>query len=152
VKVRLAMLLWLPLMACAGGTERAERTGGAGASSGELETMQLETMQLETMQLETVQRQLVATERRLLAAIGPASCTTVSQCNVVAVGHKACGGPAGHLPYSTVATDVGQVQAVAAEHRALAQRANTLRGAMSDCMLVEPPPLACVAGRCTAQR
>jgi hypothetical protein len=145
MKVRLAMLLWLPLMACAGGTERAERTertGGAGASTGELETMQLET----------VQRQLVATERRLLAAIGPASCTTVSQCNVVAVGHKACGGPAGHLPYSTVATDVGQVQAAAAEHRALAQRANTLRGAMSDCMLVEPPPLACVAGRCTAKR
>jgi hypothetical protein len=41
------------------------------------------------------------------------------------------------------------VASIAAEHRALAQRANTLRGAMSDCLLVEPPPLACTAGRCT---
>jgi hypothetical protein len=138
-RVLACFVLGLAAAGCAGGSERA----GAGTPAATTAM---------AGDVGTVERQLAAAERRLTATIGAAGCETAAQCRVVAVGHKACGGPADHLPYSIVDTDVRAVEAVAAEHRALAQRANTLRGAISDCMLVEPPPLACVAGRCTARR
>jgi hypothetical protein len=95
-----------------------------------------------------LQGRLNETQVALVAAIGPASCSNVGQCFAVPVGNKPCGGPASHLAASAVDTDVAQVEALAAEHRKIATRLNVLTGAVSDCALVEPPPLSCAAARC----
>jgi hypothetical protein len=118
-------LVPLLLAACAGATDQADAGG-----------------------VEALEMQLAGTRQQLLETIGAASCTSTAQCAAVPVGAKPCGGPADHLAYSTAGTDVSRLAALAAEHRAAAQRLNTLRGLMSDCALVEPRPLACVAGSC----
>jgi len=84
----------------------------------------------------------------LRALIGPASCSTDSQCRTVAVGAKACGGPAGYWAWSTQSTDAMALNALA-ERQAQAQRREVATNGMrSNCMLAIDTGAACVAGRC----
>jgi hypothetical protein len=93
-------------------------------------------------------QRIVATQERLVAQIGDAACVAASQCAALPIGAKPCGGPSGHLAYSTVSGDQAAIDALAREHRALSAQLNALLGLMSDCSLVAPPPVACTQGRC----
>lgn len=86
--------------------------------------------------------------RELRSAIGPARCTADSQCRTVAVGAKACGGPAAYWAWSTEGTDAQRVATLAAAHTAAQQREIAGRGLMSNCALVPEPAVACVAQTC----
>ncbi len=84
------------------------------------------------------------------ALIGDAEADAPAACRVVAVGHKACGGPAAFRIYSTVDSDAEAVEALADEITRLDTWANTEFGLASDCSVpVEPTPLV-VNGRCQA--
>lgn len=85
------------------------------------------------------------------ALIGEAAAAQVSACRVVAVGAKACGGPMAYRVYSATASDASRVEAAAARVTALDRRANEQFQYVSDCMLVEPPQVALVDGRCVAR-
>ena len=80
------------------------------------------------------------------AEIGGARCEQDQQCRSLPVGHKACGGPAGHLAWSTLVSDEGRLQALARQHAQATQAAQAKAGMMSDCMLVTDP-----GARCNAQ-
>ncbi|MGM9482602.1 hypothetical protein ACS5PN_15525 [Roseateles sp. NT4] len=86
--------------------------------------------------------------RELRALIGPATCTADSQCRTVAVGAKACGGPAGYLAWSTQGTDAQKVAALAVRQTDAQRREVDASGMRSNCMFVADPGAACVAGRC----
>lgn len=86
--------------------------------------------------------------RELRELIGPARCTADNQCRTVAVGAKACGGPAAYWAWSTDGTDAKRVAALAAQHAAAQQREIAGRGLMSNCALVTEPAVACVAHKC----
>lgn len=86
--------------------------------------------------------------RELRALIGPAACSADAQCRTVAVGAKACGGPAGYAAWSTQGTD-GQKLADLARRQADAQRREIeASGMASNCAMVVDPGAACTAGRC----
>lgn len=85
------------------------------------------------------------------ALIGTAHCDTQNQCDAIAIGHKACGGPQAYLTYSTREIDVKQLVELATKHRALNQRYNQLTGMMSDCMLVSKPVVTCQQTICISQ-
>ncbi|MFG6431625.1 hypothetical protein [Roseateles sp. LYH14W] len=86
--------------------------------------------------------------RELRELIGPAACRTDTQCRSLAVGAKACGGPAGYLAWSTEGTDATRLAALAARQAQAQRRENEASGMRSNCALVTDPGAACVASRC----
>jgi hypothetical protein len=93
----------------------------------------------------------VRLDRELRALIGPASCSTDAQCRTVAVGAKACGGPAGYWAWSTQGTDAEALTALAARQTEAQRREVASSGMRSNCSIVSDPGAACVAGRCQVQ-
>ncbi|MFG6414191.1 hypothetical protein ACG02S_09800 [Roseateles sp. DC23W] len=86
--------------------------------------------------------------REMQALIGPAACTSDSQCHTVAVGAKACGGPGGYWAWSSVATDEARVRELA-QRQSQAEAAEIARsGMMSNCAVVNDPGARCEARRC----
>jgi hypothetical protein len=86
--------------------------------------------------------------RELRELIGSAACSADTQCRSLAVGAKACGGPAGYLAWSTEGTDATRLAALAARQAQAQRRENEASGMRSNCALVTDPGAACVAGRC----
>ncbi len=75
--------------------------------------------------------------------IGDAACDTDAQCRTVAVGAKACGGPAAYLPWSARQTDGAQLQATAGRATADARTLIEKSGVMSNCSIVIDPGAYC---------
>jgi hypothetical protein len=85
---------------------------------------------------------------QIQALIGKAACTGDSQCQVLPIGAKACGGPLTHLAYSTAKTDPKEVQALAERYHAEQQASNQRSGMVSNCRVVPTPVAACRANTC----
>lgn len=85
---------------------------------------------------------------QIQALIGKAECSSDSQCQVLPIGAKACGGPASHLAYSTAKTDAAALQALAERYKAEQQAGNQRSGMVSNCMVVPTPVAACRANTC----
>ena len=81
--------------------------------------------------------------QQITAEIGTARCEQDSQCRSLPVGHKACGGPTGHLAWSTVVSQESRLTALAQQHQQAARRAVEKSGRMSDCMFVADPGARC---------
>jgi hypothetical protein len=86
--------------------------------------------------------------RDLRTAIGPARCTADSQCRTVAIGAKACGGPAGYWAWSTEGTNAQAVQDLAARQAKAAREEVVASGMQSNCAMVTDPGARCEAGVC----
>lgn len=85
---------------------------------------------------------------QIQAKIGKAGCSADSQCQVVPIGAKACGGAASYLAWSTAQTNGAELQALADRYRDEQQNNNKRSGMISDCRVVAPPAVACRAGTC----
>ena len=83
--------------------------------------------------------------------IADASCDDSSQCAALAIGHRACGGPSAFLAYSTKNTDVPLLTRLAAKHSAIEKQLNKLRGTVSVCEILLPPPVICRDKHCQIQ-
>lgn len=82
------------------------------------------------------------------ALVGKAECASDSQCQVLPIGARACGGPAGFLAWSNAKTDAGQLQALAEAYRAEQQANNERSGRISNCRVLTAPLAACRANIC----
>lgn len=87
--------------------------------------------------------------------VGDARCTSDAQCRTIGVGHKACGGPAGYLAWSTDSTpDEAGLRRAVERHAQAVQQEQQRSGMLSNCMAVSDPGARCVpaagggAGRC----
>lgn len=85
---------------------------------------------------------------RIHALVGRAECTSDSQCQVLPVGAKACGGPVSYLAWSNAKTDAAELQALAERHKAEQQGSNEGSGRISNCRAVPQPAAACRANTC----
>jgi hypothetical protein len=83
---------------------------------------------------------------QIQAEIGTARCEQDRQCRSLPIGHKACGGPAGHLAWSTLVGNEARLRTLAQQHEQASRQAQEKRGLVSDCMLVSDP-----GARCNAQ-
>lgn len=86
--------------------------------------------------------------QELRTLIGPAACTSDEQCRTVAIGAKACGGPAGYRAWSTQDGKAEAIAALAARQRDAERREVEAAGLRSNCAVTVNPGSACVAGRC----
>lgn len=75
--------------------------------------------------------------------IGDAECDHPSQCHVVGIGSKPCGGPSGYLAWSEKKTDPNALRTAVQAH-ALAQRdEDKAAGLLSNCMVTPMPAAVC---------
>jgi hypothetical protein len=86
--------------------------------------------------------------QQLRAEIGSAACDSTQQCQTVAIGNKACGGPESYLAWSSKASDGAKVLRLAAAHSAKRKSENEASGMLSTCSAVMDPGATCSAGRC----
>ena len=84
----------------------------------------------------------------IVKEIGTPTADEPSQCKLIAVGSKPCGGPAGYLVYSTTKSNEAKLKQMVAEFNQLAQQFNQERKLMSDCMLVTEPKMEFADGLC----
>ncbi|NHZ61179.1 hypothetical protein [Massilia genomosp. 1] len=88
---------------------------------------------------------------RITAEIGDAACDNASQCRTLPVGSKACGGPAGFLPWSAKRSNGELLARLAAEQAAAEKKVNEKSGMMSTCSVEQDPGATCSAGKCVLQ-
>jgi hypothetical protein len=88
------------------------------------------------------------TLERIHALVGKAGCTSDSQCQVLPIGAKPCGGPASHLAYSTASTDAAELKALAERYHGEQQASNQRSGMISNCQVMPTPVAACRANTC----
>ena len=88
---------------------------------------------------------------RIDSAIGGAAASTLSQCALVAVGARPCGGPREYLAYSTAETDSSALATLAAVYERMDRERNEAQGLVSTCELMQPPDLVLENGRCVTR-
>jgi hypothetical protein len=82
--------------------------------------------------------------------ISTATCSENTNCEYIAFGSKACGGPTSYLVYST-SINVELLKEKVAEYNEKEDLYNNKWGIFSDCSVVSPPnSVTCQNGKCTA--
>jgi hypothetical protein len=76
------------------------------------------------------------------------TCSDASDCQSIAAGAKACGGPTRYYIFSSRTTDATKVQALADQITQIEMQANRESNLNSDCMYMLPPTLDCVQSQC----
>ena len=88
---------------------------------------------------------------QIQAEVGTAACDSTQQCQTIAIGAKACGGPERYLAWSSKGNDGKKLKALA-QAQAEASRKQQADGMMSTCSIVTDPGATCEAGRCVLQK
>ncbi|MDX1812405.1 MAG: hypothetical protein R3240_10685 [Gammaproteobacteria bacterium] len=83
--------------------------------------------------------------------IGSATCDSDAQCKALPMGHRACGGPAYYLVYSTKVGDEDKLKSLANKHTAIHREINRINQTLSICEFLMPPPVSCIQGTCKAK-
>lgn len=85
---------------------------------------------------------------QIKAAVGDAACDAPQQCQTIAIGAKACGGPERYLAWSNKSSDGKQLTALAQAQAEASRKLRQSDGMMSTCAIVTDPGATCEAGRC----
>jgi hypothetical protein len=88
----------------------------------------------------------------ILSLVAEPSCKDVGECRALPFGAKPCGGPWSYLVFSTQVTDSTELARVVRQYGEREAELNRELGRVSDCQMVAPAKLECVAGRCEAVR
>lgn len=84
----------------------------------------------------------------IIRLIGQAKADSPAQCRVLALGHKACGGPEAYAAYSVAQTDEALLLQHAQRYKELQQMWQKSEGMYSDCAIVPEPQVSWVGGYC----
>lgn len=85
---------------------------------------------------------------RIDSLIGDAACTSASQCRLIGVGAKACGGPKGYRVYSVGRTDSVALASVVDQYNSREKELGRKEGRLSDCSMAAKPEIRVENGRC----
>lgn len=105
-----------------------------------------------TTELAQLQDSLQEVRAEIDSVIGNAQANTLSQCRLLPLGSRPCGGPSSYVAYSTAVTDSSTLTDLAGIYRSLMERRNEETGAFSTCEMLSPPELVLEAGRCVGVR
>lgn len=94
--------------------------------------------------------ELTALQEEIELLVDSGVCSENSDCESIAFGSKACGGPKTYLVFST-SINVELLQQKVATYNALENSFNKKWGIISDCSVVLPPTsVKCINGKCVA--
>lgn len=89
---------------------------------------------------------------QIQAEVGAAACDSTQQCQTIAIGAKACGGPERYLAWSSKEHDGKKLKALAQAQAEASRKQQQADGMMSTCSIVTDPGATCEAGRCVLQK
>lgn len=84
----------------------------------------------------------------MLGLVGDANADTLSQCKILAVGQRPCGGPEGYIAYSTLDTNVSALIRLTSRYNRLSVTRVEEEGMYSTCEIVPEPPVHLSNGKC----
>lgn len=84
--------------------------------------------------------------------VADAACDSTQQCQTIAIGAKACGGPERYLAWSSKKNDGKKLKALAYAQAQAQRQQQQNDGMMSTCSIITDPGASCVAGRCELQK
>jgi len=82
-----------------------------------------------------------------IEALLETSCPGGDQCVATPIGVKPCGGPARFIVHSN-ATDQEKLDELISAYNELNTEYNEVTNAFSDCVIVNPPEVGCLSGKC----
>jgi len=93
------------------------------------------------------------TKERLLgdfieSYIADRTCTGPGQCRTMGIGHNPCGGPWGYIIFSVGVVNPDTLAAIVAVYDDLNDAMNRKYGRVGPCVVLPPPQVGCVDGRC----
>ena len=80
--------------------------------------------------------------------IGVPSASKVSQCKMIAVGSKPCGGPWSYEVYSTETTNESRLSRLVTQYNELQRKLNERQKIVSDCEFIRKPQVTLFDGIC----
>lgn len=89
---------------------------------------------------------------QIQAEVGAAACDSTQQCQTIAIGAKACGGPERYLAWSSKDYDGKKLKALAQAQAEASRKQQQADGMMSTCSIVTDPGATCEEGRCVLQK
>ena len=89
---------------------------------------------------------------QIKAEVGNAACDAPQQCQTLAIGAKACGGPERYLAWSNKNSDGKALKALAQAQADASRKLQQSDGMMSTCAIVTDPGATCQAGRCVLNK
>ena len=86
--------------------------------------------------------------KQIKKEVGDAACDAPKQCETIAIGAKACGGPERYLAWSNKSSDGKALTALAQAQAEASRKLLQSDGMLSTCAIVTDPGATCQAGRC----
>lgn len=101
-----------------------------------------------SVQEQSLSERLTTLDRAIREEVGIARADSFDQCQLLAVGKRACGGPEFYMVYSTVSSDAAKLQALANEYTELRVQQIAQTGEMSTCEILPKPGVMLEGGIC----
>ncbi|WP_105200384.1 hypothetical protein [Pseudoalteromonas sp. T1lg10] len=105
-------------------------------------------IRVENMQMTATPESIAQGYKQIHELTADKSCDSTEQCQVVAVGSRACGGANEYLVFSTKTADAAQVKALAEEITVQERQFNLKTGAVSICEHLMRPSTQCQQSQC----
>ncbi|KPH56823.1 hypothetical protein [Pseudoalteromonas porphyrae] len=86
--------------------------------------------------------------QQLKDLISDPQCDDHTQCKILAIGSRACGGPSSYVAYSTKSADEQEVLASAKQITSLESQFNAQTGMISICQHLTEPSAQCIENKC----
>ncbi|GAA4357975.1 hypothetical protein [Kangiella marina] len=77
-------------------------------------------------------------------------CTTHSDCALLPIGHKPCGGPEAYMPYSKTNSDVDRLESLGQAYSEQRRQYNQDNQIMGTCVVTPKPKVSCIRNQCMA--
>ena len=90
--------------------------------------------------------------KQIKKEVGDAACDAPKQCETIAIGAKACGGPERYLAWSNKSSDGKQLTALVQAQAEASRKLQQADGMMCTCAIVTDPGATCEAGRCVLNK
>ena len=75
-------------------------------------------------------------------------CTSDTDCALLPVGNKPCGGPEAYLPYSKTNSDVATLEKLSQQYNEQRKQYNQENQMMGTCVMTPKPDVSCVRNQC----
>lgn len=93
---------------------------------------------------------LAKMKQDILDLVEESTCEGLSDCTIIGIGAKPCGGSWEYVVYSKSSVDPGELKDLVMRYYEFNDVLNRRYGYASDCSLAPIPQVACVDGRCVA--
>ncbi len=105
---------------------------------------------VQTVESEQPEQKKAVTYQQILELIDNKSCQSASECQLIGVGARPCGGPDKYLVYSSSVTENQRLTALVSRFNQLAKEDNQKNNRIGICVVAEKPVASCQQNTCVA--